>query len=660
MRADAAIEMGKASSLYRRWALTLWMFVATTAILAGQTRAQISQTTRTYSENFDIMGTAGNLAPTGWFVGTDGSASTTTVAANSGAATSGNNFNYGNSGDRALGSLASGGVERETEFRAANNAGASILSFTINYTGEQWRHGASAVTNTLSANYSSDGSSFVAMGSSFNFVSPVNSGSGTALDGNVSGNFTTGRGGLYTPGSSVAAGGTIYLRWSDPDDTNADDGLAIDDFSITFNYAPLYWDLNGNSSGLGSNGTSGTWNTTANNWTESSTGSTGIKAWASVSKAIFSGTGGTVSVAAAVSTEDGLQFDADGYQLTDGGGSITLAPLGNTITVTNAAHTAKIAAPIAGISGLTKAGAGTLVLSSSNNSYSGNTTISLGALQVGDGGTSGVLGSGNVVNNSKLVFNRSDGYSVANAISGSGNLYQVGSGSTTLTASNAYTGTTNVTAGKLIVNGTLTSGGGAVTVGDGVNANTGVLMGTGSISRSVKIDKGGTLAPGDNGVGILKTNDQTWIGGGTLSIEIGDASDQLQSSAGSKYDQLQLNGSLDLTALTTGSRFKIDVTGATDGTIAHFDKSLNYDWLIVNRSGGVTIDPSLFDVYDHVSNDQSGADGAPGGSWSLFGNASGVILHYSAAPEPGTFGLVSLMMMSRLLKRPRRASRIAV
>ena len=117
---------------------------------------------------------------------------------------------------------------------------------------------------------------------------------------------------------------------------------------------------------------------------------------------------------------------------------------------------------------------------------------------------------------------------------------------------------------------------------------------------------------------------------------------------------------VDLTALTTGSRFKIDVTGATDGTIAHFDKSLNYDWLIVNRSGGVTIDPSLFDVYDHVSNDQSGADGAPGGSWSLFGNASGVILHYSAAPEPGTFGLVSLMMMSRLLKRPRRASRIAV
>ena len=47
---------------------------------------------------------------------------------------------------------------------------------------------------------------------------------------------------------------------------------------------------------------------------------------------------------------------------------------------------------------------------------------------MGNGGTSGSLGTGKVVNKASLVFNRSDTVTVANTISGSGSLTQAGTG----------------------------------------------------------------------------------------------------------------------------------------------------------------------------------------------------------------------------------------
>ncbi len=88
---------------------------------------------------------------------------------------------------------------------------------------------------------------------------------------------------------------------------------------------------------------------------------------------------------------------------------------GTTFTI-DADKTLSIAAPlqdrfVAGgtilPSFLTKEGAGTLVLTN-NNSYSGNTAINDGTVQVGIGGTSGTLGSGVITNNGTLIFDRSD------------------------------------------------------------------------------------------------------------------------------------------------------------------------------------------------------------------------------------------------------------
>ncbi|MEZ5384464.1 MAG: autotransporter-associated beta strand repeat-containing protein [Prosthecobacter sp.] len=106
--------------------------------------------------------------------------------------------------------------------------------------------------------------------------------------------------------------------------------------------------------------------------------------------------------------------------------------------------------------GFEKMGSGTLALTA-DNTYSGPTTISGGTLQLGDGGSTGSLGSdtGAVTNNGALVVNRNDTVTIANVITGTGAVGQAGSGTTVLTGASDYTGTTTVSNGELHVSGSL-------------------------------------------------------------------------------------------------------------------------------------------------------------------------------------------------------------
>jgi len=103
---------------------------------------------------------------------------------------------------------------------------------------------------------------------------------------------------------------------------------------------------------------------------------------------------------------------------------------------------------VAGTGSLTKAGAGTLILAGGN--IYGTTTVSAGTLQIGNGSTTGTLGTGAVVDNAALVMNRSDSVTVTNAISGAGTLSKLGSNTLTLTGAQTYTGSTNIAAGTLV------------------------------------------------------------------------------------------------------------------------------------------------------------------------------------------------------------------
>lgn len=98
-------------------------------------------------------------------------------------------------------------------------------------------------------------------------------------------------------------------------------------------------------------------------------------------------------------------------------------------------------------SGAVKNLSGTTVLTG-ENTYRGGTTISGGTLQLGDGATAGSI-VGNVLNNSTLVINNPSATPLSGVISGNGDLTQNGAGTTQLTNSNTYTGTTTLTDGAL-------------------------------------------------------------------------------------------------------------------------------------------------------------------------------------------------------------------
>lgn len=120
--------------------------------------------------------------------------------------------------------------------------------------------------------------------------------------------------------------------------------------------------------------------------------------------------------------------------------------------------------------------AGSLVLLA-DNTRNGAVSIQSGAtLQVGNGGTTGLLGGGSVTNSGSLVIDRQGVAVFPNDISGAGGVLKRGSGTAVLSGALGYSGSTDVLGGLLRVSGalsspfTLHSGGG---IGTGTQAASG-------------------------------------------------------------------------------------------------------------------------------------------------------------------------------------------
>ena len=117
-----------------------------------------------------------------------------------------------------------------------NTTGRTIFGVRINYTGEMWRHGGGALPDRLDFQYAVNATN-IFNGSFTNFdpldfVTPSLTGAAGARDGNVAPNRT-----LIGPTDlrvTIADGSALYVRWQDSNIAGSDDGLAIDDFQITF------------------------------------------------------------------------------------------------------------------------------------------------------------------------------------------------------------------------------------------------------------------------------------------------------------------------------------------------------------------------------------------------------------------------------------------
>jgi autotransporter-associated beta strand protein len=252
------------------------------------------------------------------------------------------------------------------------------------------------------------------------------------------------------------------------------------------------------------------------------------------------------------------------------------------------------------------------VFFTADNTYLGDTILGpvtgsgTARLTIGNGGTSGSLGAGNVINDGQLTFNRSDSYTYSGSISGSGTLIKQGSGTVSLTGPSTYTGATTISAGTLAINNT--HGTSSITI-----APTGTLAGTGTISGLTTVN--GTVSPG-NTVGQLTTTDRIELT--AASSYLWQISNWNGSTPGTDWDHIQ-SAEIFISA-PLENQMILRVTGSPSG----FSES--------NKSFEIARSTFAFfptDI-DNITIDDSNAPGNGTWSLSLADSNSALVLNYTA------------------------------
>ena len=226
--------MKKLNHFTKRMLCLLAFFISLT------TAAQviITTTATAYTQNFNsLKATAGTSTtlPTGWKLLETGTNANTSYTTDAGSSTTGDTYSYGTgtTTERAFGGLRSGSLIPVLGVQIKNSTGQTITSLTISYTGEQWRCGTAGRTDQLDFQYSLNATSLSTGtwvdNNTLDFVSPATTTTG-AKDGNAAANRTLKS--TVITGLSIANNATCWLRLNDADASGADDGLAIDDFSI--------------------------------------------------------------------------------------------------------------------------------------------------------------------------------------------------------------------------------------------------------------------------------------------------------------------------------------------------------------------------------------------------------------------------------------------
>jgi autotransporter-associated beta strand protein len=299
-----------------------------------------------------------------------------------------------------------------------------------------------------------------------------------------------------------------------------------------------------------------------------------------------------------------------------------------------------------------------------NVAGSGTTISNVVGGTVNVNGTSTTIQSyngGDVAVGSGLIVAMNDGTS-SGVISGNGGMTKNSAGVLSLSGVNTYSGATTVAAGKLVVDGSIASS--AVTVQNG-----GTLGGSGTVG-AVIVQSGGTINPGNSPGTLNIAGDIDWLGGGNYNWQIAGVT----GTAGtvSTWDLVSATGILDLTALTTGSKFNINLwslqsTGPdVNGDVTGFDNTQNYTWKIATAAGGIAgFSANKFLINTGVFNGTGGfANALNGGSFSLAQSGNDLNLVFTAAsgapiPEPGTWAAAALLVGGAAFLRWRKRKQVA-
>ena len=197
-----------------------------------------------YTQDFNSLASSGfsSSTPFGWNFLETGINANTTYSAGTGNSTTGNTYSFGTGtdSDRAFGGLRSGNLIPTIGASFTNEGATAIESLQINYVGEQWRLGTVNRVDQLDFQYSLNATA-LNLGTwmdhnALDFTTPFTTTAGVR-NGNDLTNSTLLSSSLN--GLNLAVGETIWIRWTDLDATGSDDGLAIDNFSLTAQFTAV-------------------------------------------------------------------------------------------------------------------------------------------------------------------------------------------------------------------------------------------------------------------------------------------------------------------------------------------------------------------------------------------------------------------------------------
>jgi autotransporter-associated beta strand protein len=422
------------------------------------------------------------------------------------------------------------------------------------------------------------------------------------------------------------------------------------------------------------------------------TASTTTTASSSVNSVVIEGDGVILKVASGhtLTVDSGaILFSSGVSPRIDGPGTLNFGAREGIITINSTGNTF-ISAPISGSGGVTYHGTGTLVLSTQQNTYSGDTVLRVASVipqasSVGPAGSpvSGSFGTGRLILDGSAIRSTTGGdITIGNEVvlrsdttipdttgaksliftgpvtlegvgktffqnssaatfftgaigdGGGGAGLQIagnGTGAVILEGANTYSGGTVVETGTLLVNNLSGSGTGTggVTVQSG-----GTLGGTGTISGATEVKSGGILSAGvpgaSDGVGTLTFGgDLTTRSGSTWLVD-------LVEGVSGTADRVDVGGGLSLTGADLTIQFSGSFEPGKVYTIANYGTSLTGTFN--GLSDGAFVDPGMQYFISY------GALSGPGA------------ITLTAVPEPGTIGILGIALSGILLRRRRRKS----
>lgn len=444
----------------------------------------------------------------------------------------------------------------------------------------------------------------------------------------------------------------------------------------------FYWD--GGTSSLvtpgngASEGGAGNWSISIANWDNG----IGYNAWQSNgldNNAIFAGSAGTVTLTSPITAND-LTFKSSGYSL--------LGTTTNRLTLNGSAPTIHVDAGvsasmnviIAGSSGLTKSGPGTLSLTNTaslaalNNSYTGGTVVNAGTLAVvADGNFGGVPSSAGTnitlnggtlqintgfssnanrqislgLDNAAIYMNSTADFKPLGLITGSGTLSVTGSGQTGIympMAANSYAGDTHLGAGVISVPGISSTGSAGAPAsgayGRGILFLNGAKMRSNStaytIGNAVQMTTDTTFVAGGSSTltfsgPVLLTNNRTITAQNTGNIifsgQIGDGGGAYSFSLGASSltdSTIVLAGSNTFSGATIIEGGTIRIAGAS-GNISNTNRLVIASGIVLNGDATAATNANKLDRINPVLTLELG--GGAGGTFTMLGGGNAATAH---------------------------------